>query len=342
MITTKSPLRVAKIALSVARECFADYSCPKSPRKFTQPQLVACLILKEFLKVDYRGMYHRLVDFSDLRKALGLKKAPHFTTLCAAHRRLLKAESTRRLLDGTLESCRRSGCLAKKTKLAAMDSTGLETRHSSHYFTKRCERHKAHRKLKYPKLSAICDAESHLILGITVNRGPKPDHCEFASTLADALSRQPVDALVADAGYDSEKAHKLCRERLGIESIIPVAEKGRRRKNGKPRRIGGHYRCRLKRWFPKKRYGQRWQVETVFSMLKRLMGSALRARTYHSQCREIVLRVITLNVMILLSDLTMFYTEQDSHLFSPDTKVPLTPMASNSLFITAAAGAERK
>ena len=49
----------------------------------------------------------------------------------------------------------------------------------------------------------------------------------------------------------------------------------------------------------KKRYGQRWQVETTISMLKRLLGSALRARHHWSRCREILLRVITLNVMIL-------------------------------------------
>jgi hypothetical protein len=34
-------------------------------------------------------------------------------------------------------------------------------------------------------------------------------------------------------------------------------------------------------------------------MLKRLMGSALRARQYWSQCRETILRAITHNVMIL-------------------------------------------
>ena len=47
------------------------------------------------------------------------------------------------------------------------------------------------------------------------------------------------------------------------------------------------------------RYGQRWQVETVNSMLKRLLGSALRARRYWSQCREITLRSLTLNIMII-------------------------------------------
>jgi hypothetical protein len=51
----------------------------------------------------------------------------------------------------------------------------------------------------------------------------------------------------------------------------------------------------------KAKYGQRWQTETVNSMIKRRLGSALRARTYWSQCREIILRVITHNVMIVAS-----------------------------------------
>jgi len=68
-----------------------------------------------------------------------------------------------------------------------------------------------------PKLSALCDIDSHLVLGLTVNRGPKPDHCEFESTLRDALRRQPMKTLIADAGYDSEKAHRLCRDQLGCK-----------------------------------------------------------------------------------------------------------------------------
>jgi len=51
--------------------------------------------------------------------------------------------------------------------------------------------------------------------------------------------------------------------------------------------------------FPQRTYGQRWQIETVFSMLKRDMGAALRARTYHSQNHEIRLRVLTHNLAIL-------------------------------------------
>ncbi|MHC4357096.1 MAG: transposase, partial [Planctomycetota bacterium] len=49
----------------------------------------------------------------------------------------------------------------------------------------------------------------------------------------------------------------------------------------------------------KKTYGQRWQIETVFSMLKRNMGATLSARNDHSQTREIRLRIPTHNLAIL-------------------------------------------
>ena len=46
-------------------------------------------------------------------------------------------------------------------------------------------------------------------------------------------------------------------------------------------------------------YGQRWQVETVNSILRRLSDAALRARRYWTQYREIFFRTLTLNMMIL-------------------------------------------
>ena len=99
--------------------------------------------------------------------------------------------------------------------------------------------------------------------------------------------------------YESEGFHCLCRDDLGIRSIIPTTDRGRPRLDGKPRSVRGRYRKLMKQRFPTKTYGQRWQIETVFSMLKRNMGAALRARTYHSQNREIRLRVLTHNLAIL-------------------------------------------
>ena len=53
-------------------------------------------------------------------------------------------------------------------------------------------------------------------------------------------------------------------------------------------------------------YGQRWQIETGFSMLKRLLRSALGSRRRHAIDREILLRVITINLMIVCCLLLCF------------------------------------
>jgi hypothetical protein len=47
------------------------------------------------------------------------------------------------------------------------------------------------------------------------------------------------------------------------------------------------------------RYGQRWQAETGFSMIKRLLGAEIAARSYWSQCRELMLLAVVHNLLIL-------------------------------------------
>ncbi|MFN9342228.1 MAG: hypothetical protein ACK6DB_06480, partial [Planctomycetota bacterium] len=54
--TSKSPKDILLAALSVGQAKLADYSHRNSPKKFTQPQLFACLVLKTSLGLDYRGL----------------------------------------------------------------------------------------------------------------------------------------------------------------------------------------------------------------------------------------------------------------------------------------------
>jgi hypothetical protein len=87
---TKSPRRVAREGLRLAREALPAYSCPTSRHDFTQLQLFAILALKTFLKTDYRGVVAFLDDFPEPRRDLGLTKVPHYSTLAYAAQRLLK------------------------------------------------------------------------------------------------------------------------------------------------------------------------------------------------------------------------------------------------------------
>lgn len=85
--TTKSATQFARHALEVGKRALPDHSSPFSPRKFTQPQLFAMLQVKQFLKLDYRGLVARLAEWAELRAALELKGVPHDTTLVKADQR---------------------------------------------------------------------------------------------------------------------------------------------------------------------------------------------------------------------------------------------------------------
>jgi hypothetical protein len=86
---TKSAVRVAREALTVGQMALPPYSCPKSRHDYTQPQLFAVLVLKQFLKTDYRGVTALVAEWGELRRALQLRTVPHYSTLCYAEHRLL-------------------------------------------------------------------------------------------------------------------------------------------------------------------------------------------------------------------------------------------------------------
>ena len=88
--TTLSVLALAGEALRVGRDAFDPYAHPNSPRKFTQPQLFACLAVRQMIGVGYDAASVRLAEWSDLRDALGLGRVPSGSTPRAAERRPLK------------------------------------------------------------------------------------------------------------------------------------------------------------------------------------------------------------------------------------------------------------
>lgn len=189
----------------------------------------------------------------------------------------------------------------------------FESRHVSRHYEKRCRQSRGRGKGRYtpaanrrrsalnkrlPKLALAVHAASHLILAAGASTGLGSDCRHFASLMLDASRRMALEYVLADAGFDSEDNHRLARQELGVRSLIPATI-------GRPGAKGpkGYYRRLMRRRFQggpdKDHYGQRWQVETVNSMLKRNLGSACRARTPGGRKRDMLLRAITHNVMIL-------------------------------------------
>ena len=90
-------------AWNVACNCLPAFAHRNSPQKFTQQQLFACLVLKNFLRLDYRGLSRFLHDSRSLMEAIQLTSVPHFTTFQKAAQRLLQGPQAQRLLDETVE-----------------------------------------------------------------------------------------------------------------------------------------------------------------------------------------------------------------------------------------------
>lgn len=302
--TCKSPRKVLQAAYAVGKESLPPYAHRYSPKKFTQPQLFACLVLKAQLRTDYRGVVAFLEDLPELQQCIELKKVPHFTTLQKAAARMLRYQLVQRLLHTTVRAVMQR---KRRVPLAAVDSSGFDVTHASRYYVWRSKRmgtpqdHLTYRR--FPKLHVLINTQNHLILSLFGTRGPTPDVHQLEPLLDHLGDVTRVEHLLAHAGYDSEANHALLRETHGIRSTIPP-KIGRPCKNGLPT---GRYRRLMKQRFNTVAYRQRSQVETVMSMLKRNLDGCVRARRYWSQIREMALKALTHNIMILRLLSKVFY-----------------------------------
>ena len=227
-----------------------------------------------------------------LTKSFGSKESPTLLHSLLCRKTASKKRAFENLLNAIFDQAKAIGLLQEK-KTAAVDATGLESRHTSRYYVRR-KGYKRFSRHHWPKITAVCDTRTHLFAGCIVTRGPSNDSPQFAPAVIQASKFVQFDLLIADAAYDGEHNHRLCREQLGIvETIIPL---NKRRSRKWPK---GKYRRQMKEHFDKEQFNQRWQIESAFSRNKRLLGSALRARTDTSRERECFLRMLTHNLMII-------------------------------------------
>ena len=153
---------------------------------------------------------------------------------------------------------------------------------------------------RLPKLALACDSATHLVLAAAASTGGGADQPSFDGLLFHAWRRGggTVRCAVADPGFDSERNHRIARRDMGVRSVIPPRA-GRPTRKAPSEPMRRHMYHRFKRGADRAVYGQRWQVETVNSMIKRNLGSALRGHTAWSRRRDMALKALTHDLMIL-------------------------------------------
>jgi hypothetical protein len=185
---------------------------------------VDLLLIKEFLRLDYRGLAAHLVDQPDLCRQISLGAVPHFTTFHKAAARLLAAVPGRKMFDAVLDRALRDRVRKRHVPLAAIDGTGLESRHVSRYYVPRRAGDEDADPVRtyshFPKVVFVVDCQSHLILAAVTGRGPGSDLVQFGRVLSQAVRRARIGTLLADADFDAEWVHGAVRSH-GIRTIIP-------------------------------------------------------------------------------------------------------------------------
>lgn len=267
-------VRIVGLALRLARRHLADYPHKYAPKKFTQPQLFACLIFKAHIGCTYRRCEELLVLMPAVREALGLGQVPRFTTLQAFADR----PEIMKLIDGVLASIGRAVCTARPQD-AAIDGTGLEVTSASAHFVSRAGR----KRTRFVKLMLGVLCASVLPVALVVDWGPSHD-MKQAWTLREKMIRTCTPTMLwGDGAFDCEAWHRANWDDWGVPSYAPTTVKSA---DG---HVNGFYRNAFQ--IPVNEYGRRWMCESVNSAIKRISGSTLRSRNDNTLFAEAALKV---------------------------------------------------
>lgn len=285
----------ARLAYEVAQASLPQYSHPKSPHRYTLPQLAACVLLGFYLKRTYRDTEQLLLMSDQLCDVLELKEVPNYATLNRTYQKL-KLRDWERLNENLLRAFNDGAGVEEA--YVAVDSTYFTPTQASNTFLSKAGRKHSH----YYTGAYAVGIESQLILAIRVGVGPGSDSPylkplrrlarRFGVRQANGRRRQTV---IADMGFDG-------RTVIEGDLIPPIRRGGNLVAPERLARLDLVSHARLDGL-----YGQRWKVETVNSVIKRKFGDAVRSHKVRYQRREAFVKGIVYNLHVLFCLLRFWF-----------------------------------
>jgi hypothetical protein len=237
-----------------------------SNKIFCNHQKIILLVLKQKLRTTYRDLVE-LLKITNIPQQIGLKRIPHHTTLVKFAKKIKP-----KLLNFLLPF--------RKAKITGVDGTGFEVSNQSRHYQMRTNSHPYRR---YIKTSISADTEKQIILTNEIHKSPRND-MKDSYLLIKGLQTEKI---VGDKAYSSRKFRHFIFNKLKAVPVIPQKKNERKYYVSLGRKILG---------FDKKIYHQRSKVETIFSVIKRKYGSALKSRSFAMQKKEVICKLIAYNL----------------------------------------------
>lgn len=252
---------------------FPKYLTKFSKKTFSQSQILTLRTLKEILNLSYEDLVGFVEDFPSLQLLLQLKRIPHPTTILKYSKRIgLKS------IDTAIQNSS-----SAQHQTVAIDATGFENHQASKHYCETINLRFSRRQ--YVKLSIAINTETQMICSQKARIAPANDNRDFIPVLK-KIQCKKITMVCADKGYDSKKNRKFVYRKLHAWPNIP-----------KRKTTGENY---LTRMYSEKTYHQRSKVETVFSVMKKRMTSALKAKTFKTQKLELAYKSLAYNIRRLV------------------------------------------
>ena len=275
-------IRFIRAAFSIVKAIrITPYSCKYSKKIYTQYQLLVLILFKDYRNQHYRDFIEDIGDMKSIQEELDLSAVPHFTTLQKFFFRI-KTLYLRYAFGKTLNLFYSN---EDPIPITAIDSSGFTSGYSSHYYSIRTGKIRKH----FLKTSISVDTDQQVITGFIVSKSRVHDTRHASRLLRQCHKIRKSDCYVLDKGYDSEAIHRLIREDLHADSIIPI-------RSWNNEFVGGTYRKEMALHFDDVRYRKRQLVENKFSVLKRKFSGDLKARMFAIQKKEITGKMIVCNI----------------------------------------------
>lgn len=255
------------------------------PKKYGVWVHVVLLALKELENKTYRFVVDMVAEMPNILALMQCAAAPHWTTLHKAAQRL-RGSFIERLVAQFVQQTK------SQHIRAGIDATGLQPTHASSYYTTvlKKDRKKRRKIRKHIKLSTVVDLTHQLPMCFKIRRGPASDHLDSISLVRRAHQIKSLKSLDADKGYTKEALRKLVVEKCHAEDRIKF-----KNPDVPIWRTEGQYLKRAKR--RKLRANYRSLCETFHSVLKRVMGSCVRAVIVRMQNREVGFKVLACSAL---------------------------------------------